>query len=187
MNIDSVNKTIEIAEEKMCRIKVMIKDWRTKKSCSRQQLQSLLGNLLYIHKCVKPAHIFVSRMLELLRANYDKHTITLTSEFRCDLRWFDQFLVAYNGMSYFNHKQVHGTIELDACLTGFGGCWNSYVYHIPIERRHKILAMTQLEMLNILVALRIFGVHWKKQRSQVKCDNLAVVQVLTSGKTRDPF
>ena len=35
--------------------------------------------------------------------------------------------------------------------------------------------------------LHVFGVYWEKQKIQEKCDNLAVVQFLTSGKTRDPF
>ena len=42
-------------------------------------------------------------------------------------------------------------------------------------------------MLNILVALHIFGEFWHGHRIGVKCDNLAVVQVLQTGKTRDPF
>ena len=56
----------------------------------------------------------------------------------------------------FYHKPVQATIELDACLTGFGGRWGSWVYHVPIQKRYKNLAITQLETLNILVALRIF-------------------------------
>ena len=42
-------------------------------------------------------------------------------------------------------------------------------------------------MLNILVALRIFKQFWHGQKILVKCDNMAVVQVLQTGKVKDPF
>ena len=42
-----------------------------------------------------------------------------------------------------------------------------------------------LEMLNILAALRVWQTQWSNKKVEITCDNLAVVQVLTSGKTRD--
>ena len=126
-------------------------------------------------------------MLQLLRDNYDKNTIKITHEFRRDLRWFVKFVRSYNGTSFFYHKPIQATIELDACLTGFGSRWGNWVYHVPIQKKYKNLAITQLETLNILVALRLFSTFWHKKKVHVKCDNLAAVQVLTSGKTRDPF
>ena len=42
-----------------------------------------------------------------------------------------------------------------------------------------------LEMLNILVALRIWGHKWQGKRIIIHCDNQAVVVVVNSGKTRD--
>ena len=124
----------------------------------------MLGNLLYIHKCVKPACIFVNHMLQLLRDNYDKNAITLTHDFRRDLRWLAKFVRSYNGTSFFDHKPTEASIELDACLTGFGGRWSNWVYHVPIEREYKNLAITQLETLNILVALRLFAPYWHRKR-----------------------
>ena len=187
LDIDTVEKTIAIPEDKMRCIKAMLQEWKSKAFASRQQLQSLLGNLLYIHKCVKLAHTFVNRMLQLLRDNYDKNYISLTHDFRRNLRWFVKFVRSYNGTSFFDHKPIEASIELDACLTGFGGCWGNCVYHVPIEKRYKNLAITHLETLNILVALRLFAPYWHRKKVHVKCDNLAAVQVLRSGRTRDPF
>ena len=61
-------------------------------------------------------------MLELLRASHGCQKILLTPDFKRDLRWFDKFLPKYNGISMYDHKRVEATLELDACLTGFGGC-----------------------------------------------------------------
>ena len=47
-----------------------------------------------------------------------------------DLHWFTHFLDSHNRISYFDHKCIDGTIELDTCLIGFGGCWENFVYHV---------------------------------------------------------
>ena len=40
-------------------------------------------------------------------------------------------------------------------------------------------------MLNIVVASKIWPSHWKNKKVQIHCDNMAVVQVLNTGKARD--
>ena len=61
--IDTVHGTVAILPEKMQDVKNMVNQWKGKKYCTKRELQSLLGTLLYIHKCVKPARCFLNRML----------------------------------------------------------------------------------------------------------------------------
>ena len=42
-------------------------------------------------------------------------------------------------------------------------------------------------MFNILQALRVWGNHWRHSIVKFHCDNLAVVQVVQTSKTKDPF
>ena len=42
-----------------------------------------------------------------------------------------------------------------------------------------------LEMINILVAIKVWHIQWANHSVMVKCDNQAIVSVLTTGKTRD--
>ena len=49
------------------------------------------------------------------------------------------------------------------------------------------LTIVHLEMLNIVIALRIWGQFWQHGSISVNCDNLGVVQVVKTSKTRDPF
>ena len=185
--IDTDAGTISIPPEKLTQISETVHQWLEKRSCTRRQLQSLLGLLLYIHKCVKPARIFLNRMLELLRAAHGSNFISLTSEFRRDLQWFAKFLPSYNGVNYYDHRSVDHIIELDACLTGLGGCVGRFVYHLPLAHGYANCGIVQLEMVNILLAMRLFWRLWSTKKILVRCDNYAVVTVLRSGKTRDPF
>ena len=64
IEIDTLAGSVSIPEEKLQKISEMVHEWTGKKQCTKRQLQSLLGNLLYIHKCVKPARIFLNRMFK---------------------------------------------------------------------------------------------------------------------------
>ena len=185
--IDSEKGTISIPEEKMRQIIDLVNSWGVKKSCTKRQLQSLLGHLLYLHKCVKPARYFVNRMLDLLRSNYNEQTIKITADFQRDLRWFQKFLQAYNGVSIYDHVLSVETLELDACLTGLGARWADFVYQLPVPKNYQNMGIVHMEMVNIVVALKVFGPMWAGKRILVKCDNEAVVHVLSAGRTKDPF
>ena len=187
VEINTIKSTVSIPVDKLTQVVTLVNEWLPKTSCSRRQLQSLLGNLLYIHKCVKPARIFVNRMLDLLRAHYDASTITLTPDFHRDLRWFAKFLTKYNGVSYFDHRPVDFVVELDACLVGLGGRCQNLVYYLPLVKHNNNLTIVHLEMINILVAIRVFGHLWHRKQILLKCDNQAVVQVLSSDKNKDLF
>ena len=52
------------------------------------------------------------------------------------------------------------------------------VYALPIP--------AHLEILNIIVALKVWATHWANRRIRIHCDNMAVVEVLNSGRARDP-
>ena len=76
---------------------------------------------------------------------------------------------------------------MDACLTGLGVCVDDCVYHLPLQKGYKGCTIVHLEMVNILLAVRLFALKLKRCKIRVRCDNLAVVQVLKSGRTKDPF
>ena len=115
----------------------MCSQWKNKKFCSKRQLQSLLGSLLYVSKCVKPAHTFLNCMLMLLRDNFEKDTIFLNREFFKDLNWFHTFLSQFNGVVYYDIRPVQGELHLDASLTGMGGISDNQCYALPIPKNFK--------------------------------------------------
>ena len=59
------------------------------------------------------------------------------------------------------------------------------VYHLPLQRGYNGCTIVHLEMVNILLAIRLFASKWKQCKVRVRCDNQAVVQVLSSGRTKD--
>ena len=75
----------------------------------------------------------------------------------------------------------------DSCLTGCGGMSTSEFFHVefPPSVLAWFPAIHLLEALGIVVALRLWGRHWRGLRIFVYCDNSAVVSSLNSGRVQD--
>ena len=58
--IDTVTGTIAIPPEKVNAINDVVRHWLDKDITSKCQLQSILGLLLYVQKCLRPAMIFLT-------------------------------------------------------------------------------------------------------------------------------
>ena len=78
-------------------------------------------------------------------------------------------------------------VHLDACLTGMGAIHNNEIYQLDLPENWKNKNIATLEILNVLVAIRLWSKIWKNQTLKFFCDNAAVVSVLNTGKTRDPI
>ena len=99
--VDTVALSVSIPTEKLTVIKSICSEWSGKQICTKKELQSLLGLLLYVAKCIKYARYFLNRMLMLLRENTHCSRIRITEDFKKDLRWFNAFLPVFNGVSFF--------------------------------------------------------------------------------------
>ena len=189
LGIDLNTETFEasIPSDKLEKILKICFQWKDRATCKKRELQSLLGSLLYVSKCVHSSRPFLNRMLDLLRASNKLESINLNIEFKRDLNWFCEFLPHFNGSAFFKHDNIDGEIELDACLEGLGAIYNNHIYAISISKGYMHMGIVHLEMLNILVALRVWAKQWATKTISVKYDNEAVVTILQSGKTRDPL
>lgn len=191
ITFDSISLTMSIPTSKIEEILLELRSWSNKCTANKTQLNSLLGKLHFISKCVRPARLFVSRMLETLRAAPERGYVRLGDEFRKDVNWFLNFLPSYNGITLMEHPplptDVH--VDLDACMSGVGGCYGNEVYHceLPpfiVEEGHHI---THLEMLNLVIAAKVWKDKWQGYRVTLHCDNIACVYTLNTGRARDPY
>ena len=187
IQVDTVHRTISISDEKLQDIKSLCRSWTDKRNCTTQQFQSLLGSLLYITKCIKPARYFLNCMLQVLSSNANSTRFSLNVDFYKHLCWINTFLDQYNGATNFDNKVPDHTVHLDASMAGMGAVFGNMVYTLPIPHGYQNLHITQLEMLNLVLALKVWASFWQDKKLDIRCDNLAVVKVLTSGKTKYSF
>ena len=185
IEVDTVNFILAVPQDKLTEIHRTCDLWATKSTCSKRELQSLLGQLLYISKCVRTSRAFLNRMLDLLRASDKQEAINLTVPFKQDLNWFRTFLPTFNGTTFFCHKKFGLQVHLDACLNGLGAICGNEVYSIPLTPGFGNFDIVHLEMINILVAIRAWATRWATQTILIHCDNQAVVAIMSSSRTRD--
>ena len=185
VELDTEKLTIAVPEEKLHEIRQECQEWLSKKTCNRRQLQSLLGKLLYVTKCVRASRPFLNRMLDTLRAAHKQEIIAINCEFKRDINWFNTFLPRFNGVAFFSHKPIHTHVELDASLQGLGAMCGRQIYAIALPKGYQNYNIVHLEMVNILVAVRTWAHQWQGRKVVIHCDNQAVVAVLGSGHTRD--
>ena len=152
-----------------------------------QKSVGIIAGFLAITKCVCPAQFFLDQMLQVLTDGHACKHICRANDFHKYLNWLNTYLSLYNVVTFYDNKQVHATFALDACLSGLGAVYQNMVYALPIPQGFCNYTIIHLEMLNIVVALKVWGQHWSYKCIEIKCDNLDVVLVLREGKARDPI
>ena len=189
IHINARTKTLTIPEAKMSEVKQLCDLWSTRTHASRKDLQKLIGHLLYLHRCIEPSRLFVNRILQVLRNCPPGGKTQLKDAFFRDIQWFRTFMHNFNGITKIHDQPNKCThLYVDACLTGIGAFVDGQVYHHEIPYCYRLsLTIVHFEMLNVMVALRLWGESWTNATVKVHCDNAAVVSILNSGSSRDPF
>ena len=187
IEVNSVKTTLSIPTEKLGEILQECVKFKNQKHFTRRQLQSVIGKLMFIHKVVKPARLFVNRLLETLSSMENK--ATMSTEVLKDINWFCQLVQKFNGTCQYMYTPVAcvETIELDACSTGFGARYKDFVYQYQFRQGEitNSSSITHIEMWNVLVALRMWGHMWAKKSVVIRCDNQAVVSVVNTSVTKN--
>ena len=165
VQFDTVNMTMSVPPSRLAEITSLLASWRIRKSCSKTALQSLVGKLMFVAKCVPQSRIFVSRILDVLRSIQSPiHHVRLTAEFRKDIRLWQLFLPLYNGVSVIPTSPWSAPDEVfatEACLSGCGGLSSTEYFHSPFPSFVSSIcsAIHHLELLTVMVAVRLWGQH----------------------------
>ncbi len=98
IELDTASLTMSLPREKLERLCTMIRDWESKKSCTKRELLSLIGYLQHACRVIKPGRSFLRRMIDLsARVRALHHRVRLNAGFRSDLKWWHCFLPLWNG------------------------------------------------------------------------------------------
>ena len=188
ITVDSDNMTLSIPKEKLNQTLAVVDIFATRRSINRKQLQSLIGKLLHVAKCIHPARVFVARLLAALRSMTSFY-IPITHDMRADLAWFQEFGRSWNGVAMIPNHVPTKTILVDACLTGIGGADDRRAYAARVARQGMSAAnIAHLEAVNIVVAMHtLLTPADRGGHIVIRCDNSAAVSVFQTGRGRDPF
>ncbi len=189
---NTVTMTMEVTPERVEDTLDEVNKWLGKSQAKKKEVQILLGKLHFVCKCVRQGRVFVSRILNFLRTMEEGVVYLIPQEMRGDLKWFSRYLPTFNGVSLIpplHWSEPDAVLASDACLTGAGAVCGEWYFHaqFPDSILRLSLHISALELLTLVVAIKVFALHLKGTRIRAFCDNMATVEVINSGKVRDPF
>lgn len=190
VDICTISMTLKIPTAKIEECLTLASKWRHLNHCTKSQLRKFLGKLFHVATCNSTLRLFVNRLLDTLRMCPDHGYVGLSDEFQADISWICEFLPTYNGIDMItpNPTAAHPVV-VDSCLTGAGGHFGMqwYCTVFPREIVDSDRHISDLEFLNIVVAIRLFLPGLCGTTVHIQCDNAAAVSVLNTGRGRSSF
>ena len=74
VELDTNAPTLSVGCERLDEIECLLAHWLTRTTATKSALQSLVGKLVFVSKCMRQSHVFISRILRLLRTLKFNHT-----------------------------------------------------------------------------------------------------------------
>jgi hypothetical protein len=113
---------LQIPSHKLQEVLSLCTFYLSKSKITKTNLQALIGSLMFLHKAIKPARLFINHILALLRDMGDAPQAAIDEGTHQDLRWFIACAHAVNStVSIFKCMRPWPDLFVDASLQGYGG------------------------------------------------------------------
>ena len=192
IELDSIDQSACLPAEKLANLQELIQSWRSRRWCTRRQLESLIGHLHHAAKVVWPGRTFLRRMIDLLYCFRARdHPIRLNSEFQLDIQWWHKFLASWHGVSFWLFPGMSAPTDVEATSDaagslGFGAYFNTEWFSGAWAPSQADLSIAYKELFPVVVASHVWGSQWFRRHVLFRSDNEAVVHILLSRTSKVP-
>ena len=190
VEFDTIAMCMRIGDDKLEEVKDTIQKWFRKTVATKEELQSLQGQLMWVSKVVRFSRCFVSRIIsEQKGLKAQKQKKTLSTDLRKDLLWWKTFLDVFNGVELIIPETVSCNVLGDATLSG-AGAWNEvqkqfWSCKFPRAMQSPDVPIHLKEFYTVIIQVKIWGHLWAGKRVAIHCDNVAVVESISHLKPKD--
>ena len=188
IEMDMQSGVLRLPRNKLVRVRESLRRWQTKKSCTRRELESLIGTLQHACRVIKLGRSFLRQMIDLLSIpKKPHHHVRLNNFFRADLGWWSVFAASWNGTAILHAKNPPDLVVTSDASGQWGcGAWcerDWFQYQWP--PRARLNHITFKELFALLLAAATWGQRWRGQKVLWRCDNQAAVQAVIARSCRD--
>eukprot|EP00731_Ephydatia_muelleri_P012479 Em0006g1373a len=190
IEIDTITLELRLPEAKLQAVRTAAKAWYGRRSGTKRELLSLIGVLGHACKVVRPGKRFLRRLINLSNCTrqLNRH-IRLNMECRSDLGWWYIFLPQWNGVSMmWDDRRKHPDQMVWSDASGSWGCgayWHTRWFQYPWTEVSTEWSIAVKEMVPVMWGCFVWGSEWVRGVVQWSCDNLAVVEVINRGCSKD--
>lgn len=192
--LDTNKMEARLPANKLERIAEKLALFAGKRSCTKRELLSLLGHLVFASRVVIPGRTFLSRLFRAAKGVRElHHRVTLTSDCKADIRMWTYLIKFWNGVSMFLETTETSSDDLDlytdaSGTLGFGGYWQGRWFcgswsATSLDLVDEDLSIAYQELYPIAVAVQLWGKSWSRRRIIFHCDNMATVHILNKGRS----
>ena len=195
VEIDTHAMQARLPQSKLCRIRDLLQTFLKRKSCTKQQLLSLLGHLSFASRVAVGGRPFVASLIELSTTVANLHDfVQLSLEVRQDIAMWSTLLAQWNGVSMFHDDMALTpndlTLFTDSSSTyGFGAYFktqeeffmDTWENHPPAISTHSL---SYLELIPILCSCLAWPKLFSQKRIIFLCDNEGSVAILNKGRSK---
>ena len=193
VEVDSEHFTLSVTATRLQDLRTELAFWSSRKFYTFKQLKSLLGKLSFVAACVKPGGIFMSRLLNNLRAfPSTRARLKVSADMQADIDWWLAFLPLFNGTSfirsqYWEFDDLQFTTDASMNAGGATCLDECFTCEFPDDIARTAQHITASELYTIVVAVKFWAPKLRQRKFIVSCDNEAAVTVINSGSSKDPF
>lgn len=190
--MDHIHGQLMISSERLTEIKTILAEWRFKTKCTKRQLLSLLGKLMFCCKVIRCGKTFTHRIIQLVKGTrYLHYRIRLNSAARADIEWWLQCIDTHNGISYYPTQWSSSDLlhlYTDASDIAVAGVYQKQWFYRCFVGKYAIFRdkpIVYKEMLALLMAVATFGSQLAGQRIVLHVDNQAVCFTINAGYSKN--
>ena len=185
MEVDSEHFTLSVTETRVKDLLSELSSWSSREFYTLRQLQSLLGKLSFVTAYVKPGCIFMSRLLNSLRAFPSTRVrLPVSANMKADIAWWLAFLPLFNGTSLISLNSRNSTIfslpRTHHCIVA-GRLVLTNVSCASFPKTSCAVQNISPLYNSIVVAVKFWASKLSHRKFLVSCDNEAAVTVVNSG------
>ena len=188
IQIDSVTLSMKIPDVKILELKCELERWITLKSASKKSIQSLIGKMNWVARCVKASCPHMRSIIVLLKGLRQRsRRVRLTAEAKKDILWWQKFAMKFNGVSTWKSSLPDHVIATDASLSGGAAVYAGDFLYANWECDFpaiKSMSINILEMYVILLALRRWANRWRSQSVHIYTDSNVALYAISKGRMK---
>ena len=177
--------TLSVPEKKLQQVITNIQNLYHRETVTETEMQSVVGKIVHISKCIVPSRIFTSRILSAMRSN-EEGIIKITNQVRKDFDWFINFAIAWNGTANMNSRKHIRTIYTWYEKPFIMAIDTQTFYICNTQKINGKISETQATVLNIAMAIDIFSKETDCLGQTIVKSNIdKAVRAYNVGNTRD--
>ena len=192
IELNSITQQMRITEERLQEIREELQGWSVRKTCTKRELQSIVGKLQFCSKVVIHGNKFIRRLISLSKkGNSLNSKIRINKEARKDLAWWEKCMGCHNGLGWFEKNfewnravMIHTDASDIALAAVMGQKWTILTFdgsYCWISKK----SIGWRELLAVVVALSTFGPLLRNKSVVMHIDNAGVQQALEKGHSNN--